>query len=69
MALVFPYFAKNLVAISKAPADRAAKLIAEGIRSGVLHSARDANPERTGAFRRCGDSRTRELRQSMRSDA
>ena len=63
MALVFPYFAKNLVALLKAPDERAAKIIAEDIRSGVLHSARDANPKRTArsTLRRLQNARSTEI--------
>ncbi len=47
MALLFPYIAKNLVDLLRAPDEATARAIALDIRSGVLHSARDANPKRT----------------------
>lgn len=47
MALVFPYFAKNLVDLISTDDEDRAREIARDIRSGVLHSARDTNPKRT----------------------
>ena len=47
MALVFPYFAKNLVDLLRTDDEDRAREIARDIRSGVLHSARDTNPART----------------------
>lgn len=69
MALVFPYFAKNLVNLIRTDDEDQAREIARDIRSGVLHSARDTNPARTKRAAAKRAQRARQIKLATQNQA